>query len=78
LTLHRSNSCILEKQPIVHFVPFPGPLGEADLVLCVVAIDQVLHDASRFEEVDCLPIGEGVSHRWDAAIGVDCEELGAC
>jgi hypothetical protein len=60
LSLHRPNTRILEKEPVVHFVPLPRALGEADLVVRIVAIDQVLHDASRFEKVDAFAVGEGV------------------
>jgi len=60
LSLHRPNASILEEQPIVHLIPLPRALRKADLVLRIVALYQVLHDASGLEEVDGLAVGEGV------------------
>jgi hypothetical protein len=74
LTLHRPNSSILEEQPVVHLVPLPGTPGEADLVLGVITVNQVLHYAPGLEEVDGLAIREGIGKCWDAAIGVDGAE----
>jgi hypothetical protein len=43
-------------------------------VLGIVALDQVLHDASRLEQVDGLAISELVGQGGYAAIGVDGKE----
>lgn len=71
MALHGSDSSILEEQPIVHFIPFSGAFGVADVVICVVLFHQILHNGTRFEEVDCFTVGEGVGQRWNAAIWVD-------
>lgn len=60
LALHRTYTGVLEEQPIVHFEPLARSLGETNLVLGVVALDEVLHDAAGFEEVDGFAVGEGV------------------
>lgn len=44
---------------------------EADLVVAVVSLDQVLHNGPRFEDTDGLAIGEGVGQSWNSAIWVD-------
>lgn len=75
LTLHGAHTSVLEEQPVVHFVPLPRSLGKANLVLRVVPLDKVLHDAPRLEEIDLLAIGEGVGERWNAPVGVDGKEL---
>jgi hypothetical protein len=41
------------------------------MVLCVIAVYEVLHDASGFEEIDLLAVGEAVGKCGDAAIWVD-------
>ena len=58
----------------VHLKPLASSLRIADLVLSIVAFDEVLHDRPRLEEIDGFPIGESVSERWNAPIGIDgCE-----
>ena len=74
MTLHRSKAGVLVKQPIVHLVVLASPLGVRDLVLGVVTLNEILHDASRLEQVDGLAIGELVGQGRNAAIGVDGEE----
>jgi hypothetical protein len=74
LSLHRSNACIHEEQPIVHLIVLPGAFGETDLVFWVIAIYEILHDASRLEEVDGFAIGKGVGYGRDATIGVNGAE----
>jgi hypothetical protein len=76
LTLHWTNSCVHEEEPVVHFVPLTSTLGETDLVVRVVAIHEVLHDATGFEEVDSLAVSKGVGECWDTAIGIDSTEPG--
>ena len=43
-------------------------------MFAVVLLDEILHNAARFEEADSLPVGEGVCQGRDAAIGVDGKE----
>ena len=74
MTLHGSQPSILEEQPVVHLVPFTATLGVRNLVLGIVALNKVQHDASRLEQVDRLTVGELVSHCRNSAIGVDGEE----
>jgi hypothetical protein len=69
--LHRSNTCVLEEKPIVHLIPLAATLGVRDLVLGIIALNQVLHDASRLEQIDCLAIGKFVGKGRNSAIGVD-------
>ena len=57
--------------PVVHLIVLSGPLRKRDLVFCVVAVHKVLHDASGFEEVDLLAVGECVGQGGDAAIRVN-------
>jgi hypothetical protein len=45
-------------------------------VVGIVALDEVLHDGARLEQVDGLAVGEGVGQGGNAAIGVDGEEPG--
>jgi hypothetical protein len=71
LTLHWANAGVLEVKPILHGIPVSCTLGEADLVICVVPIDKVLHDASRFEQVDSLAVGEGIGECGDSSIRID-------
>lgn len=74
MALHGTHSCIHEEEPVVDFVGFTRSLGETDLVLRVVAFNQILHNTSRFEEVDGLAIGEGISQGRNATIGIDGAE----
>jgi vesicle coat complex subunit len=57
-----------------HLDILPGSSWVADLVLGIVAINKVLHDASTLEQSDRLAIRERVGQGGDAAIGVDGEE----
>lgn len=75
LPLHRTYARILEEQPIVCLIPLPGALGVADLVFRIIALNKILHDASRLEEPYGLAIGKSVGKRGNAAIRVDSEEL---
>jgi hypothetical protein len=59
-----------------HLIPLPRSPRETDLVLRVIAINQVLHDASRLEEIDRVAIGEGVGQGGNAAIGINRTEPG--
>jgi hypothetical protein len=59
-----------------HLIPLPCASREADLVLRVIALDQILHDTSRLEEVDRLAIGKGVGQGGDPAVRIDGTEPG--
>lgn len=74
LTLHGTHTGILEVQPVVRLIPLTATFGIRDLVLRIVALNQVLHDASRLEQVDGLSVSELVSQCRDAAIGIDRKE----
>lgn len=47
--------------------------GENSLIVLVVPVDKVLHDAARFEELQLLSVGQDVGQGRDAAIGIDFE-----
>ncbi len=74
LTLHRTHASVLEEQPVVHLIPPTTTLGVRDLVLGIVAFNQILHDTARLKQIDGLAIGELVCQGWNAAIGVDGEK----
>lgn len=74
LPLHRTNASVLEEQPIVHLKGLPRTLWEANLVLRVVSLNKVLHDASRLEKINGFAIREGISQCRDASVRVDCPE----
>jgi hypothetical protein len=74
LSLHRAHSSVLEEEPVVRLIPLPRALRKANLVFGIIAFHQVLHDASRLEEIDWFAVGEGVSQCWNAPIGVDSAE----
>lgn len=74
MALHRSYTGVLKEEPIVHLVPFSRAFGIANLIIGVVAFNEVLHDASRLEQVDSLTISELVCQRRNATIWVDCQE----
>lgn len=76
MTLHWAYTCVHEKQPVVHLVVLPRAFGETDLVLCIVALDEVLHDATALEEVDRFAISEGICQSWNPAIRVDGSKPG--
>ena len=75
LSLHRPNTCVLKEQPIVHLIVLASSFGKADLVVRIISINEVLHDTARLEEIDGLAVGKVISQCWDAAIGVDLQEL---
>lgn len=74
LTLHRSYAGVLKEEPVVHLIPLAGALGIRDLVLGIVALNEVLHDASRLEQVDGLTISELVGQCRNTTIRVDGQE----
>jgi hypothetical protein len=74
LSLHRTNPRILKEQPVVHLIPLSRSLGIANLVLRIIPLDKVLHDAAALKQTDGIAIGEFVCQRGDAAIGVDLQE----
>lgn len=65
---------MLEKQPIVAFPVLPRPSLKRQLVLVVVALGEILQDASTLEYPNLLPIVERVQDGRDAAIGVDFQK----
>jgi hypothetical protein len=70
LALHRSNARILEEEPVVCLIELLCAAGIGELVLCVVAVDEVLLDASGFEDGDGCAVREGVCECGNAAVGV--------
>ena len=51
-----------------------APSIPPDLIVGVVSVDEILHDAAAFEDADLFAVGMGVGQGWDAAVGVDgCE-----
>jgi hypothetical protein len=74
LALHRSDAGVHEEQPIVYFIPLSRAPGKADLVFRVIPIYQVLHNASRLEEINGLAISESVGQGGNSTIGVDGAE----
>jgi len=57
--------------PVSNLIRFSGAFGEADLVLGIITVYQVLHDTARLEEIDGLAIRKCVGQRWNAAIRID-------
>ena len=45
-------------------------------MLSVVLLDEVLDDASCFEEADCATVGVCVGQSGDSAVGIDGQEPG--
>ncbi len=74
LTLHRSHACVEEKKPVVDFVRLTRAFRVANEMLCIVLLDKILHDRSRLEKPNGLPISEGVRQCRDSAVWVDFEE----
>jgi hypothetical protein len=54
-----------------HFNRLPTSARIADLVLGVVRIDEVLHYAAAFEDVDFVSVGVSVCQGGNSAVGVD-------
>lgn len=76
LSLHRSHPGIHNGQPIVDLIMLLRALREANLmILLIVLLDQILHDASQLEEPNRLTICESVRESGDAAIRIDCKEF---
>ena len=57
----------IEGEVQVYFNMFTSTVRERDLVVCVVAVDEVLHYRARFEKSDGFAICEGVCEGWNAA-----------
>lgn len=74
LSLHWAYPGVLKEEPIVHLIVLSCAGSVADLVILVVARDQILHDGARLEEIDRLAVGEGVRQGGDASIGIHGEE----
>ena len=76
LALHRSHTGVHKEEPVGDFDRLPGAFGVAELVLFVVAGDEVLHYAAGFEEADELAVCEGVGECWNS-VRDGCEWLDA-
>lgn len=74
LSLHGSDACVEEVEPVVDLVRFTRALGVADDVILVVLLDEVLHDRAGLEEPNGLTICESVCQSRDSTIGVDFEK----
>ena len=59
-----------------HLNRLPAPPRVADLVLGVVRIDKILHDAAAFEDVYLVSVGVSVCQCGDSAVGIDGGEPG--
>jgi hypothetical protein len=68
--IHTAN---LEEQPLLGEVRVCASRGKAQLVLCVVLLNEVLDDGAGFPQGE---VGVGVVDGGHAAVGVDLEELG--
>ena len=71
LALHRANAGIHEKEPVGDLNGFSAAGWEADFVILVISLDQVLHDAAAFENADFFAVGEGVGDGGDSAIRIN-------
>ena len=74
LSLHRTHTRILKKQPVIHLKPLPRAFWVADLVLGVVPLDEVLHDTSALKEIDRLSVRKSIRQCGDPPVGVDFQE----
>ena len=70
------NDVTVHTNPIIGLVVLPRPAGVRQLVVRVVAVNEILHDGTALEQVDRLAISEGVRYGRNASIGVDLEEPG--
>ncbi len=77
LSLHGPDPSIEEEEPVVDFVSLAatGRIGDLVLVL-IVLLDQVLHDAAGFEQADHLAIGKCVCESGNAAVWINLEKPG--
>lgn len=74
--MHRPNRGILEEKPIIDFDGFGRALGVGDAMVIVVRLNQILHDAPRFEKPNPAAVGVDVCQGWDVTVGVESQELG--
>ena len=57
-----------------HLDTLPATDGIRQLVVCIVSVDQILHNAPTLEDSNLLAVGKSVGQCWDAAIWIDLEE----
>lgn len=76
LPLHGTQTAHLPEQPALGLVVLLAALRVRDLLILVVAFDQVLHDGSRLEQGDGRAVLELVGQSGNAAVGVDFKEPG--
>lgn len=74
LSLHGSDACVEEEEPVVDLVRLTRALGVADEVIFIVLLNEILHDRAGLEEPNCLTIFEGVRQSRDSTVGVDFEK----
>ena len=74
LPLHGTQAAHLPEQPALRLVVLLAALRVRDLVVLVVALDEVLHDGAGLEERNGRAVLELVGKGGDAAVGVDFEE----
>ena len=43
-------------------------------MVCVVLLDEILHDGARLEQVDLFSIAKRIRDGWDTAIRIDASE----
>ena len=60
--------------PAGHLPMLARPGGVRDLVVLVIAVDDVLENSTALKDADRLAVGELVGQGGNAAIGVDFEE----
>ena len=78
LTLHWPYARILKEQPVVHLIVLPCAFGKAHLVLGIIPINQIVHDAARLKQSDHLTILKSIRQSWNTAVGIDSTKLGVC
>ena len=74
LSLHRSHAAIHEEEPVVHFEELAATGWEADLVVRIIPVDEVLHYRAALEQSDELTILELVGQGWNSTIWIDLEK----
>lgn len=74
LTLHGTKTTHLPHQPVGNFPMLARVFGVGNLVVLVVAIDEVLKDGARLKDANGLAIGVSIGQGGDTAIRVDLNE----
>lgn len=60
--------------PAVRLVILTRTRGIRDLVISIIAVDEVLHDGAALEQADRAAISEGIRQGRDTPVGVDIQE----